>query len=193
MDLIFATNNQHKLLEINSILSGTFRILSLKDVNCSDEIPETGDTLEVNASQKAWYIYKKYNINCFADDTGLEITALNSAPGVHSARYAGESRSSEKNMAKVLHELEGRNDRTAQFRTVISLIIDRKEILFEGVVKGSIIEEKRGAKGFGYDPIFVPDGYNETFAELGMAVKNRISHRANAVIKLSTYLKTLTE
>jgi len=191
MDLVFATNNQHKLLEINTILNNTFRILSLKDINCSDEIPETGDTLEANASQKAWYIYNKYNINCFADDTGLEIPALNNAPGVYSARYAGEERSAEQNMAKVLLELKGKANRKAQFRTVISLIIDGAEMLFEGVVKGSIIKDERGGEGFGYDPIFVPDGYNKTFAEMGMDIKNSISHRANAVKKLSDYLKTL--
>jgi len=191
MDLVFATNNQHKLIEINTILNDTFRILSLKDINCSDEIPETGNTLEANASQKAWYIYNKYNINCFADDTGLEIATLNNKPGVFSARYAGEERSSEKNMKKVLLELEGKTNREAQFRTVIALIIDGKEILFEGVVKGSIIKNERGGKGFGYDPIFVPEGYNKTFAEMGMDIKNRISHRANAVKKLSDYLKTL--
>jgi XTP/dITP diphosphohydrolase len=191
MDLVFATNNQHKLLEINTILNNTFRILSLKDINCSDEIPETGDTLEANASQKARYIYNKYNINCFADDTGLEITALSNAPGVYSARYAGEERSAEQNMAKVLLELKGKANRKAQFRTVISLIIDGAEMLFEGVVKGSIIENERGGKGFGYDPIFVPDGYDETFAEMDISVKNKISHRANAVNKLSAYLKKL--
>ncbi len=191
MDLVFATNNQHKLLEINTILSDTFKILSLKDINCNDEIPETGDTLEANASQKAWYIYEKYNVNCFADDTGLEVDALNNAPGVYSARYAGEERSAGKNMEKVLHNLRGKTDRKAQFRTVISLIINGKEMLFDGVVKGRIIENERGGKGFGYDPIFVPDGYDETFAEMGISIKNRISHRANAVNKLSAYLKRL--
>ena len=193
MDLVFATNNQHKLFEITTILNDSFKILSLKDINCNDEIPETGDTLEANASQKAWHIYEKYRINCFADDTGLEIDALNNAPGVYSARYAGEERSAGKNMGKVLQELKGQKDRKAQFRTVISLIIDGKEILFEGVVKGSIIEDERGKKGFGYDPIFVPDGYLKTFAEMDITIKNKISHRANAVNKLSAYLKTLAE
>lgn len=193
MDLIFATNNQHKLLEINTILNDTFRVLSLEDIKCREEIPETGDTLEANASQKAWYIYDKYKTNCFADDTGLEVAVLDNAPGVYSARYAGEDRSSEKNMEKILYELEGKTDRKAQFRTVISLIIDGKEVLFEGVVRGVIIDEERGGKGFGYDPIFVPEGYGKTFAELGMDVKNKISHRANAVNKLSAYLKRLTE
>ncbi len=191
MNLVFATNNQHKLLEINNILNNTFRIFSLNDINCDEDIPETGATLEANASQKAWYIYGKYKMNCFADDTGLEIPALNNAPGVYSARYAGEARSSEKNMEKVLHELAGKTERKAQFRTVISLIIDGKEMLFEGLVKGQIIEIEKGGKGFGYDPIFVPDGYNKTFAEMDMALKNKISHRANAVNKLSAYLKTL--
>jgi XTP/dITP diphosphohydrolase len=191
MDLVFATNNQHKLLEINTILNDIFKIRSLKDITCNDEIPETGDTLEANASQKAWYIYEKYKINCFADDTGLEISALNNAPGVYSARYAGEERDAGKNMEKVLYNLRGKTNRKAQFRTVISLIIDGKELLFEGVVKGRIIENERGSKGFGYDPIFVPDGYNETFAEMDISVKNKISHRANAVNKLSAYLKKL--
>ena len=191
MDLVFATNNKHKLLEINKILNDTFRILNLNDINCIVDIPETGETLEANASQKAWYIYEKYKVNCFADDTGLEISALNNAPGVYSARYAGEARSSEGNMEKVLLELAGKKERKAQFRTVISLIIDGKEMLFEGVVKGQIIEGKKGGKGFGYDPIFMPDGYNKTFAEMGMTLKNKISHRANAVNKLSAYLKTL--
>jgi len=191
MDLVFATNNEHKLQEIKSILNGFVNILSLKDIGCHEEIPETGNTLNANASQKANYIFKKYNINCFADDTGLEIEALNGEPGVFSARYAGEDKDSEKNMKKVLEKLKGKTDRSARFRTVISLIIDGKELLFEGVVNGRIIEAPKGTQGFGYDPVFVPDGYSQTFAELGDEIKNKISHRAKAVEKLAEYIKSL--
>ncbi len=193
MDLVFATNNQHKLDEISNVLNGSFSIHSLKVINCTEDIPETGTTLEANASQKSRCIFERYNINCFADDTGLEVPVLNGAPGVYSARYAGEERCAEKNMEKVLRELQGKTERGAQFRTVISLFIDGDEFLFEGIVKGQIIKEKRGSKGFGYDPIFIPDGYDETFAEMDMAMKNRISHRAKAVEKLSEFLKTLSK
>ena len=191
MDLVFATNNKHKLQEIRSILNSSVNILSLKDIDCHEDIPETGNTLNANASQKANYIFKKYNINCFADDTGLEIEALNGEPGVFSARYAGEDKDSEKNMKKVLEKLKDKTNRSARFRTVISLIIDGKELLFEGVINGHIIETPKGNRGFGYDPIFVPDGYNQTFAELGDEIKNKISHRAKAVEKLTEYIKTL--
>jgi len=191
MDLVFATNNKHKLQEIRSILNSSVNILSLKDIDCHEDIPETGNTLNANASQKANYIFKKYNINCFADDTGLEIEALNGEPGVFSARYAGEDKDSEKNMKKVLENLKDKTNRSARFRTVISLIIDGKELLFEGVINGHIIETPKGNRGFGYDPIFVPDGYNQTFAELGDEIKNKISHRAKAVEKLTEYIKTL--
>ena len=187
--LVFATNNAHKLDEIRAILGDKIEVLSLKDINCDADIPETADTLEGNAALKAEYIYKNYGLDCFADDTGLEVEALNGAPGVYSARYAGgEGHDAQANMLKLLHELEGKENRKAQFRTAISLILDGKEYLFEGVIKGEIIKEKRGDSGFGYDPIFKPEGYEETFAEMGNAEKNKISHRARAVEKLCEYL-----
>ena len=186
--LVVATNNAHKLKEIADILDEKIELLSLKDINCHVDIPETADTLEGNARQKALYIYKNYGMDCFADDTGLEVEALNGAPGVFSARYAGEDHDSEANMQKLLKELKGKENRKAQFRTAICLIMNGKEYLFEGIVKGEIIEEKRGVTGFGYDPIFVPEGYDLTFAELGNDIKNTISHRARAVEKLCLFL-----
>ena len=182
--MVVATNNAHKLKEISAILGNEFELLSLKDIQCFADIPETADTLEGNARQKAMYIYENYGMDCFADDTGLEVEALGGAPGVFSARYAGEGHDSEANMQKLLKELAGKENRKAQFRTVICLIRNGKEHLFEGIVKGEIILEKRGGEGFGYDPIFVPEGYDLTFAELGDDVKNTISHRARAVEKL---------
>ena len=187
--LVVATNNAHKLEEISAILGNEMELLSLKDIHCNADIPETADTLEGNARQKAMYIHENYGMDCFADDTGLEVEALNGAPGVFSARYAGDGHDSEANMQKLLKELEEKENRKAQFRTAICLIMEGKEYLFEGIVKGHIIEEKRGGSGFGYDPIFVPEGYNQTFAELGNDVKNTISHRARAVEKLCTFLK----
>lgn len=187
--LVVATNNAHKLEEISAILGNEMELLSLKDIHCNTDIPETADTLEGNARQKAMYIHENYGMDCFADDTGLEVEALNGAPGVFSARYAGDGHDSEANMQKLLKELEGKENRKAQFRTAICLIMEGKEYLFEGIVKGHIIEEKRGGAGFGYDPIFVPEGYDQTFAELGNDVKNTISHRARAVEKLCTFLK----
>lgn len=187
--LVVATNNAHKLEEIAAILGDEMELFSLKDINCHAEIPETADTLEGNARQKAMYIYENYGMDCFADDTGLEVDALNGAPGVFSARYAGDGHDSEANMQKLLKELEGKENRKAQFRTAICLIMEGKEYLFEGIVKGAIIEEKRGGAGFGYDPIFVPEGYEQTFAELGNDIKNTISHRARAVEKLCKFLK----
>ena len=187
--LVVATNNAHKLEEISAILGNEMELLSLKDIHCNADIPETADTLEGNARQKAMYIHENYGMDCFADDTGLEVEALNGAPGVFSARYAGDGHDSEANMQKLLKELEGKENRKAQFRTAICLIMESKEYLFEGIVKGHIIEEKRGGAGFGYDPIFVPEGYDQTFAELGNDVKNTISHRARAVEKLCTFLK----
>lgn len=187
--LVVATNNAHKLEEIAAILGDEMELLSLKDIKCFADIPETADTLEGNARQKAMYIYENYGMDCFADDTGLEVDALNGAPGVYSARYAGDGHDSEANMQKLLHELEGKKNRKAQFRTAICLIQKGKEYLFEGIVKGEIIQEKRGGAGFGYDPIFVPEGYEQTFAELGNDVKNTISHRARAVEKLCLFLK----
>lgn len=187
--LVFATNNAHKLEEIRAILGDKVEVLSLKDIQCDADIPETADTLEGNAVLKAEYIYRHYGLDCFADDTGLEVEALNGAPGVYSARYAGgEGHDSEANMRKLLAEMEGKTNRKAQFRTAICLIEGGAEHLFEGVVKGEIIEEKRGASGFGYDPVFMPEGYTETFAEMGSEEKNRISHRARAVQALCAYL-----
>lgn len=187
--LVFATNNAHKLDEIRAILGDKIEVLSLKDINCDADIPETADTLEGNAALKAEYIYKNYGLDCFADDTALEVEALGGAPGVYSARYAGgDGHDSEANMRKLLKELDGEQNRKAQFRTAICLIEQGEEHLFEGIVKGSIIEQKRGASGFGYDPVFMPEGYEETFAEMGNAEKNKISHRARAVEKLCEYL-----
>ena len=188
--LVFATNNAHKLEEIRAILGDKIEVMSLKDINCDVDIPETADTLEGNAQLKAEYIFKHYALDCFADDTGLEVEALNGAPGIYSARYAGgEGHDSEANMKKLLTELYGEKNRKAQFRTAICLIEGGVKHLFEGIVKGCIIEEKRGETGFGYDPVFMPEGYNETFAEMGNDEKNKISHRARAVAKLCDYLK----
>lgn len=201
MKIVFATNNQHKLQEIRDILGSEFEIVSLKDIGCDVDIPETGNTLEDNAMQKAQYVYDHYNLSCFADDTGLEVEALNGEPGVHSARYAeGTDHDSEANMAKLLCNLEGKDNRKARFRTVIALIQKqdvcpcgctsiKKVNRFEGIVDGSIATEKHGTAGFGYDPIFVPEGYDKSFAELGESIKNGISHRARAVAKLAEYLK----
>lgn len=201
MKIVFATNNQHKLQEIRDILGSEFEIVSLKDIGCDVDIPETGNTLEENAMQKAQYVYDHYNLSCFADDTGLEVEALNGEPGVHSARYAeGTDHDSEANMAKLLRNLEGKDNRKARFRTVIALIQKqdvcpcgctsiKKVNRFEGIVDGSIATEKHGTAGFGYDPIFVPEGYDKSFAELGEEIKNGISHRARAVAKLAEYLK----
>lgn len=185
--VIFATNNSHKLEEVQEILDGIVEVLSLKDVCCYEDIPETAETLEGNSLLKARYIWDKYRIDCFADDTGLEVKALNNAPGVYSARYAGEGKSPEDNINKVLQELNGKEDRSARFRTVIALILEGKEFLFEGEVNGQLIKEKRGMEGFGYDPLFIPDGYDKTFAELGNSIKNSISHRAQAVNKLKLF------
>lgn len=187
--LVFATNNAHKLDEIRSILGDKIEILSLKDIDCHADIPETAETLEGNAALKAQYIYNNYGLDCFADDTGLEVEVLNGAPGIYSARYAGgEGHDSEANMKKLLSEMEGKDNRKARFRTAICLIEDGKEHIFEGIVNGEIIQERRGGEGFGYDPVFVPEGYTETFAEMGNDEKNKISHRARAVAKLCEYL-----
>ena len=186
--LFFATNNAHKLEEIRAILGDEIEILSLKDIHCDADIPETADTLEGNAALKAEYVYRNYGMDCFADDTGLEVEALGGAPGVYSARYAGSSHDSEANMKKLLAELNGVTNRKAQFRTAICLIEKGEKHLFEGIVKGAIIEARRGNSGFGYDPVFVPEGYAETFAEMGNDEKNKISHRARAVQQLCAYL-----
>ena len=189
--LVFATNNAHKLEEVAAILGDQVELLSLNDIGCQTDIPETAETLEGNALLKSSYIYKNYHLDCFADDTGLEVEALNGAPGVYSARYAGgEGHDAQANMRKLLHELDGKENRKAQFRTAISLILDGKEYLFEGVIKGEIIKEKRGDSGFGYDPVFMPEGYDRTFAELGNDIKNQISHRALAVQKLCEFLQS---
>ncbi len=187
--LVFATNNAHKLEEIRAILGNKVEILSLNDINCYADIPETADSLQGNAALKAQYIYKNYGLDCFADDTGLEVEALNGAPGIYSARYAGgEGHDSEANMKKLLSEMQDKDNRKARFRTVICLIEEGKEHFFEGIVNGSIIRERKGGAGFGYDPVFMPDGYSETFAEMGNDEKNKISHRARAVQKLCEYL-----
>ncbi len=186
--LVFATNNLHKLEEVRDILGGSFRIASLKEIGCIDDIPETADTLEGNALQKARYVKDKFGYDCFADDTGLEVEALGGAPGVFSARYAGLGHDSEANMRKLLKELEGKTNRQAQFRTVVALLLEGREYTFEGIVRGTILTERRGTAGFGYDPVFVPEGYAETFAEMGSEEKNRISHRARAVQKLADFL-----
>ncbi|WP_297702687.1 non-canonical purine NTP diphosphatase [uncultured Eudoraea sp.] len=188
MDLVFATHNANKLKEVSLLLPKSIRLISLKDLGCNEEIPETESTLEANAQLKADYITHHYGISCFADDTGLIIDALNGAPGVHSARFAGEEKDSKKNMEKVLFELKDITSRTARFKTAIALNLDKKRILFEGVVEGTITKEKKGAEGFGYDPIFIPIGYDQTFAQLPIQIKNEISHRGKALQKLIAYL-----
>lgn len=188
--LIFATNNKHKLQEVSEILGEQIKILTLKDIQCEEEIPETSDTIQGNAHQKANYIYTKYQVDCFADDTGLEVEALDGAPGVYSARYAGIAHDSQANRQKLLNEMRDKENRNAQFRTAILLILDGKKHLFEGTVKGTITHTEKGAEGFGYDSIFIPEGYDKTFAELGEEIKNKISHRAEAVKKLAKFLLT---
>ena len=186
--IVFATNNSHKLEEVRAIVSGVINVVSLSDIGCHDDIPETADTLEGNALLKARFVKDRYGYDCFADDTGLEVEALDGNPGVYSARYAGDEHDSNANMDKLLSELEGEQNRKARFRTVIALIMNGKEEFFEGIVIGQIIEEKRGKTGFGYDPIFMPDGYDETFAELGADIKNKISHRGIATRKFAERL-----
>ncbi len=186
--LVFATNNEHKLRELGEILNSEFTLLSLNDIECFDDIPETGNTLEANASQKSFYIWDRYHTDCFSDDTGLEIAALNNEPGVRSARYAGEGRNSNDNVDKVLANLNGVTNRAACFRCVISLIIEGKEYLFEGRVNGEILQGRKGDSGFGYDPIFRPLGFHQSFAEMNVDLKNSISHRGRAVQKLVHFL-----
>ena len=188
MELIFASNNKHKLEEVKSALGAGFNVVSLSDIQCYDDIPEEQPTLEGNALQKAYYIYERYHKNCFSDDTGLEIEALDGRPGVYSARYAGEHCSFEDNIRKVLSEMDGIANRKACFRTVIALILDGKEYLFEGQVNGKILTERRGKEGFGYDPVFQPEGYNVSFAQMPLEEKNKISHRGRAVEKLVEFL-----
>jgi XTP/dITP diphosphohydrolase len=188
MKLVFATNNSNKLSEIRSLVPAEIEILSLKDINCNEQLPETNPTLQENALQKAKYVFDNYGFNCFADDTGLEIDALGGEPGVYSARYAGGDCKAEDNMQKVLKKLTGEENRTAKFRTVIALIINREATLFEGECNGSIAKTKSGAEGFGYDPIFIPEGYDLTFAEMNKDEKGKISHRGKAVKKLVGFL-----
>lgn len=189
MKLVFATNNAHKLSEIRAMLGDDIEVLSLADINCHDDIPETADTLQGNALIKARWVRERYGLDCFADDTGLEVDALGGGPGVHTARYAYPDRHDpEANTRKLLAELQNKNDRSAQFRTVIALILNGEEHLFEGIVRGAIAPEERGTEGFGYDPVFIPEETGKTFAELGVDVKNRISHRARAVRKLVAFL-----
>jgi len=189
--LVFATNNKHKLAEVRAILKDQFEVYSLAEINCFDDIPETADTLEGNAEQKASWVLEKYGYDCFADDSGLEIDALDGRPGVYSARYAGEDCSFDDNNKKVLKELEGIENRDAKFRTVICLKLNGETTLFSGEVEGEITKEYKGSKGFGYDPIFVPKGYSESYAEMGDELKNSMSHRYRATQKLVDFLKTL--
>ena len=189
--IVFATNNAHKLEEVAAILGDNYEVLSLREIGCNADIPETEETFAGNALQKAQYVKKHYGYDCFADDSGLEVDVLDGAPGVFSARYSGGG--SETNMDKLLHNLTGKSERGAQFRTVIALLVGEESHLFEGIVRGTIIEERRGEGGFGYDPIFVPEGYDLTFSELGSEVKNCISHRAKAVKQLAEYLLTTND
>lgn len=191
MKIVFATNNLNKLAEVQKMLPSSIELLTLKDINCSEEIEETESTLEGNAKLKANYITKTYGYNCFADDTGLEVDALNGAPGVYSARYAGKDNNAENNMRKLLSELDNSSDRIAQFRTVVTLNLNGNQFLFEGICKGKILKNKQGEKGFGYDPIFKPEGFNSSFAEMTSSVKNKISHRGIAIQKLVDFLNKL--
>jgi XTP/dITP diphosphohydrolase len=188
--IVFATNNVYKMAEVSSILESKFQLISLKEIQCFEEIPETQNTIEGNALQKIRYIYKKYHIDCFADDTGLEVEVLNGAPGVYSARYAGDDCNSENNIIKLLREMDGEKNRKACFRTAIALIFQGKEYLFNGKLEGSILLEKQGSSGFGYDPVFLPNGYKQSFAQMEMNLKNTISHRALAIKALSEFLTT---
>jgi len=188
MEFIFATNNRHKIKEISALLDPGFTILGLSEVGINEDIPEEADNLQDNALFKARYVYKKTGMNVFADDTGLEVEALGGAPGVHSARFAGNDKNSSANIEKLLHMLAGIENRNARFRTVIALILENKEYVFEGTVQGRIIDDKRGSEGFGYDPVFIADGYNNTFAEMPLTEKNIISHRAMAFNKLLEFI-----
>ncbi len=189
--LVFATNNPHKAQEVEQILGGRYSVKTLKDIGCHEEIEETAPTLEGNAELKARYVRDNYHLDCFSEDTGLEVTALDGAPGVITARYAGPERSPQANIDLLLANLEGKPDRSAQFRTIIALVKDGKEYLIEGICKGHIAEQRAGTGGFGYDPVFVPEGYDLTFAELGDDVKNVISHRARATVQLVELLNQL--
>jgi XTP/dITP diphosphohydrolase len=190
MKIVFATNNKNKILEVQQMLPSTIEIISLESIGCFEEIPETADTIEENAIMKANYITKKYGYDCFADDTGLEVESLNGEPGVYSARYAGEQRNDDDNMNKLLKSLENKPNRNAQFKTVIALNLNGNQHLFTGIAKGEITFEKSGNQGFGYDPIFKPEGYDVTFAQLSLEIKNNISHRGKATKQLIDFLKT---
>ena len=192
-NLLFATNNLHKLREIQEIIGNSIRVLSLKDIGFTEDVLETQNTIEGNAQQKARFIYEKTKINCFADDTGLEIDFLNGRPGVYSARYAGEGCAFEDNIIKILAEMKDVTDRKARFRCIVCLIIDNKEHIFEGKIEGTILKEKRGTEGFGYDPVFLPEGQNSTFAEMPAYQKNGISHRGKAICKMVRFLSKLSE
>ena len=189
MRLVFATNNQHKIKEVTHLLPAELQLISLKDIESEDDLPETGVKLEDNARQKARYVHDKFGVDCFADDTGLEIEALNGRPGVYSARYAGPACIAEENVQKVLTELQGVQNRKARFRTVIALYLGDQEYIFEGSIEGRITESPAGSNGFGYDPVFIPEGEQRTFAEMSLEEKNRFSHRSNAIRKLSDFLK----
>lgn len=189
MKIVFATNNANKIIEIQSMLPESIEIISLESIGCYEDIPETADTIEENAIMKANYVTQKYGYDCFADDTGLEVDALNGEPGVYSARYAGEHRSSEDNMTKLLLSLKDKNNRKAQFKTVITLNLKGKQYLFTGIARGEITLERSGNQGFGYDPIFRPENYQETFAQLPLETKNKISHRGIATQELIQFLK----
>jgi len=198
MELVFATNNINKIKEIQNMLPSSIKLLSLADINCNEELAETQDIIEGNASQKAFYVFNNYHVNCFADDTGLEVEALNGEPGVLSARYAGEQKNTDDNINKLLTKLTGVQNKNAHFKTILSLVMDGKEILFEGIVEGTILTEKKGANGFGYDPVFAPLMYHDkknekriSFAEMDLSEKNKISHRAIAAKKLVDYLSNL--
>lgn len=192
MELVFATNNKHKIREITDLLDDNFRILGLADLNITEDIPEEAETLEENALFKARYVHERSGLNVFADDTGLEVTALGGAPGVYSARYAGEGKSFDDNIEKLLGAMQGVDERSARFRTVIALILDGSEYLFEGKVEGEITRERRGTGGFGYDPVFLASGHDRTFAEIPLSEKNTISHRARAMRKLLEFLREYT-
>ena len=193
MKLVFASNNKNKIQEIQALVPNTIQIVSLEDIGCFEDIPETADTIEGNAILKANYVTEKYGYDCFADDTGLEVDALNGAPGVYSARYAGEQKDANDNMDKLLSELKDKSNRKANFKTVIALNLNGKQNLFTGIINGKIIKEKIGTNGFGYDPIFVADGYEKTFAELTMEEKSTISHRGIAVKELILFLQKLSQ
>lgn len=193
MQLVFATNNKNKVKEISAVVGDTFTVVGLAEIGCNEDIPETNPTIEGNASQKAWFVTDKFNVNCFADDTGLEIEALDGAPGVISARFAGPQCSAADNVKKVLSMMEGKTNRKACFRTIISLVLDGTEYQFEGRVNGTILEAPRGGDGFGYDPIFMPEETNQSFAEMPLDEKNAISHRGRATQKLLQFLKERSE